>query len=129
MLYLVMIDWGGPPLSGEQQLALRNIASIYLRRGTYDKKVNFTHALVEGKLTFRGRTILGAFSGNRFFVDFGTHWDLPWYCEFVLPTNRESVDIDEDDVVFSGRIENGDITMQDSVDIGQARATHDNIIG
>jgi hypothetical protein len=122
---LVMIDWAGPAPFGEQMLALRNIAAIYLR-GTYDAKVNFTHLLIEGKLTFRGRTVFGTFTGPRFFADFGTHNDRPWYCEFLLPKGRECAAISEDDSI-SAYFLTSDGCRVEKVDVAQGHASEDNL--
>jgi hypothetical protein len=122
-----MIDWAGPPASGEQQLVLRNIVALYLRRGTFDKKVNFTHLLIEGKLTHRGVSVYGMFAGNRFFVDMGTHNDMPWYYEVILPATMEYVDIPEDEILFSGLLSN-DKYLISEVDISQGRVSDENIL-
>lgn len=125
MMYLVLIDWAGPALFGEQQLALRNIASIYLRRGIYGEKVNFTHLLIEGCLTYRGPFALGSFAGWRFFADLGTYHDRPWYCEFILLRHEE--EIDDNSVIFSTRVDNGRYVIA-RVDVPQGRASEDNIL-
>lgn len=122
---LVMIDWAGPVPFGEQMLALRNIAAIYLR-GSYDANVNFTHLLIEGKLTFRGQTVFGTFTGPRFFADFGTHNDRPWYCEFLLPKGRELADISDDDPISAYFLTNDSWRMK-KVDVAQGRASEENI--
>ncbi len=126
--HIVMIDWSGPVASGEQHLVLRNITALYLRRGTYDKKVNFTHLLIEGKLTHRGVGTFGMFAGNRFFVDLGTYRDLPWYYEILLPATMEYVDIPEDEVIFCGLFHGNDVSNVTQVDLSQVRATEDNIL-
>ena len=123
--HVVLIDWAGPVPFGEQMLALRNIASIYLRRGTYDKKVNFTHLLIEGKLTYRGPMAFGSLAGKRFFVDLGTHNAAPWYCEFLLLRHEE--EIDEDSVIFQGLLDENEEYAIKQVDVAQGRASEDNI--
>jgi hypothetical protein len=126
MFQYVTIDWAGPTLFGEQMLAMENIAELYLRKGTYDKKVNFTHLLVEGKLTCRGKTTFGMFSGVGFFADFGTHNGRPWYCHFLLPANRRQGIIGDDDVVFSAiPCDDGWIIQQ--ADTAQGHVSEDNI--
>lgn len=126
MFHLVLIDWAGPVPFGEQMLVLRNIIALYLRRGSYDKRVNFTHLLIEGKLTFRGPTTFGMFSGNRFFVDLGTHNGSPWYCECLLPSSGEYVDLEEQGVIFAALPENDGISIRE-VDLSQGHATESNI--
>lgn len=123
-----MIDWAGPVPFGEQGYVVRNIAALYVRRGTYGRKVNFTHLLVEGQLTFRGRGNFGTFSGTRFFADFGTHHGKPWYCEFLLPARSEYIDIDENSIVIMTYVENGRVLSQELVDIDQCHVTEGNIL-
>ena len=128
MYDVVLIDWGGPSPFGEQQIALRNIASIYLRRGMQGTKVNFTHLLIEGRLTYRGPAVYGMFSGSRFFADFGTINDRPWYCEFLLPTNSELVDIDESVARTTLYMDQNEQLVIEDVDVSQGRASGDNLI-
>jgi hypothetical protein len=127
MYHLVMIDWGGPSLTGEQALVLRNIASLWLR-GSYGKEVNFTHFLIEGKLRHRGRLSLGSFSGSRFFADFGSHNNAPWYSEFMLPAQYETAEVHNDDALAYIRIVNEESLEITSIDVPQSQATADNIL-
>jgi hypothetical protein len=128
MIHLVMIDWAGPCPFGEQALVLRNIAALYLKRQEkYGKKVDFTHLLVEGRLSFRGATSFGSYSGNRFFADFGTHNDVPWYCEFLLPVSAEHIDIALNESILFGTSRKAGGWTVSEIDIEQSIATHDNI--
>jgi hypothetical protein len=128
MKQFIMIDWAGPPLFGEQMMTVANIAELYLQKGTYGKKVNFTHLLLEGRLTLRGPTTYGTFAGIGFFADFGTYNDRPWYCHFLLPANRRiGVPIPEDMVAFA-IIHEGDGCHIHQIEVEQARVTEDNIL-
>jgi hypothetical protein len=124
MPIVFFIDWAGPPLSGEQAIVLRKIAIRYLQLDLEEERITFTHLLIEGQLKYRGFLSLGNLRGRRFFADFGTHRDMPWNCEFILPRGTEYVELD-DEVRQWISYGNG---STDPIDLSQTRITDANII-
>lgn len=97
------ISWTAQPLSREQIFVLRNIAMIYLKGGRRRSTVNFSHELVEGQLTCKSEGLFVTFVGTFFHADLGLVRGERWTVDFLIPKGAESVEINEGDVIMTGR--------------------------
>ncbi|MES2668129.1 MAG: hypothetical protein V4644_00325 [Patescibacteria group bacterium] len=100
----VHISWTAAPLSSEQKFVLRNIAALFLRReDPAVDEVDFTHELVEGRLTRKSKGLFVTFAGTFFHADLGTVGGVRWTVDFLMPNGSERMPLDDSSVLMSFR--------------------------
>lgn len=92
---LVSIHWTAQALTDAQQLVLRNIATLALRRDDKRRTFDFTHELVEGRLTRESDGLFVTFAGTFFHADLGTVRGERWTVDFLLPKGSERLVLDD----------------------------------
>lgn len=100
---LISINWTAQALSSEQLLVLRNVAAMVLKEGIKLAEVDFTHELVEGRLTRKSSGTFVAFAGTFFHAHLGKVRGEDWTVDFLIPKGSEYITIDEKSVVISSR--------------------------
>ena len=93
---LVFINWTAAPLSPEQQLVMRHIATLFLKReDAAVDLIDFTHELLEGRLYRRSKGVFVTIAGTFFHADLGTQRGVRWTSDFLLPAGTERVPFDD----------------------------------
>ena len=110
------IAWTAQPLSAEQIFVLRNIAVIYLKGDHKRKTVNFTHELIEGKLTCKSEGLFVTFVGTFFHADLGLVNGERWSVDFLIPRGAETIELDPNQVVIGGRFKPDGSTDERQID-------------
>jgi len=97
------IAWTAQALSAEQIFVLRNIAVIYLKGDRRRETVNFSHEMVEGRLTCKSKGLFVTFVGTFFHADLGLVGGERWTVDFFIPARSEHIEIDPKTVVMTGK--------------------------
>ena len=91
----ISINWTGQPLTPEQQLVIMKIAAYFIRRGSKNTWVDFTHLQCEGRLTYKSSGLFVTFAGHSFHADLGLVNGVRWTIDFLLMRGAEDLLLDE----------------------------------
>ena len=101
---LVHIAWTAAPLSAEQQMVMRHIAVLFLRREDPSvDHIDFTHELIEGRLYRKSRGLFVTIVGTFFHADLGTVRGMRWTSDFLLPAGAEHQVFGDDTITVAHR--------------------------
>lgn len=92
---IININWTAAPLSDEQKHVILQLAVLLLSRDEYPDGVDFTHDLVEGRLTSKGAGRFGAIPGHFFHADLGHVRGVRWTIDFLVPAGSERMILDQ----------------------------------
>lgn len=122
------IAWTAQPLSAEQIFVLRNIAVIYLKGDYRRSTVDFTHELIEGRLTCKSEGLFVTFAGTFFHADLGLVNGERWTVDFLIPRGAETIELDPNQVVIGGRFKSDGSTDARQIDRSLTGATDVSIL-
>lgn len=126
---LIHIGWTAAPLSPEQLTVLHRIAVLFLRReDPSQSSINFSHELIEGRLTRKGKGLFVTFAGTFFHADLGTVRGERWTVDFLLPAGMENVVLDASNLYTSRARPDGTRELLD-VDIKLTAASEASLLG
>ncbi len=101
------ITWGDRAPNPEEDMVLRNVAVLFLKRKRKNKNekdtVHFKHDICEGMITYKGEGLYGSVGGTFFRADLGSVRGQIGIVDFFLPRGTENIKIDEDSIVFVTR--------------------------
>lgn len=110
------VNWTGAPLDGYQQMVIRQLAVLFLKKFPEREWVNFTHELVEGRLEKKSSGLFGVFAGTFFHADLGKVKGVRWTSDFLVPRGMEDVPIESYSTILR-EVELGDgMVMQELLD-------------
>lgn len=92
----VSINWGGKSLTPEEQLVMVKVAALLLKDDRKRSSVDFTHELIDGRLTHESSGIFVTVVGNFFRAELGEVDGRPWYHEFLLMRGLENSILEND---------------------------------
>ena len=123
------IDWTAQPLSIEQKLVLLKIAALYLESGSDKDWVDFTHLLIEGRLTHQSSGMFVTYAGNFFHADLGTIKGEKWTSDFLITNSSRRHLIENDpDICRFQQMPDGSF-MYYQPDPALTHVTADSLIG
>lgn len=94
---LAFINWTAAPLSPEQQLVLRHLAVLFLRKKDLrTDHVDFTHELIEGRLYRKSKGVFVTLAGTFFHADMGEVNGVRWTSDFLVPAGTENIPFNDE---------------------------------
>ncbi len=94
---LTFINWTAAPLSPEQQLVLRHLAVLFMRKEDLrTDHVDFTHELIEGRLYRKNKGVFVTLAGTFFHADMGEVRGMRWTSDFLVPAGTENLPFDHE---------------------------------